>query len=147
MLKTWLSKGGIDMYKVGEKAEFSKTISESDVYSFAGISGDMNPIHIDEIAAQNSFAGHRIVHGALLNGFISTVIGMKLPGPGTIYMEQCSQFVKPVYINDTVKAVVEIIEIINGQKGILKLDTKVFNQYDDEVVRGHAIIKAPEKGE
>lgn len=135
------------MYKIGEKAEFSKTISESDVYSFAGISGDMNPIHIDEVCARNSFAGHRIVHGALLNGFISTVIGMKLPGYGTIYMEQCSQFVKPVYINDTVKAVVEIVEIINASKRILKLDTKVFNQDEEMVVRGYAIVKAPERGE
>lgn len=84
-------------YKIGEKAEFCKTISESDVYLFAGIIGDMNPMHINAVEAAQSFAHKRIVHGALVNGMISTVIGMRLPGPGTIYMEQDSKFVKPVF--------------------------------------------------
>lgn len=66
-------------YSVGDKAEFCKTISESDVYLFAGITGDFNPIHIDAVEAACSFAKKRIVHGALVNGMISTVIGMKLP--------------------------------------------------------------------
>ena len=135
------------MYKIGEKAEFSKTISESDVYLFAGISGDMNPIHINSVEAKKSFIGDRIAHGALISGFISTVIGMYLPGPGTIYMEQDSKFVKPVYIGDTVKAVVEIAEILNESKRILKLETNVYNQDNDIVITGYAIIKAPKRGE
>lgn len=103
-------------YTVGETAEFSKTISESDVYLFAGITGDMNPVHIDEIEAAQCFTKKRIVHGALVSGMVSTVIGMKLPGSGTIYMEQDSKFIKPVYIGDTVKAAVEVQEILNEKK-------------------------------
>lgn len=130
--------------QVGEKAEFSKTISESDVYLFAGITGDMNPLHIDKVKASNSFAKQRIVHGALLGGMISTVIGMKLPGYGTVYMEQDSKFLKPVYIGDTVKAVVEIKEIVNEVKRIVKLNTYVLNQNDELVLDGYAVVKMPE---
>ena len=130
-------------YKIGDRAEFCKTISESDVYMFAGITGDMNPVHIDERAAVQSFAKKRIVHGALVRGMISTVIGMKLPGPGTIYMEQDSRFIKPVYLGDTIRAAVEVEEILNEKKGILKLSTVVSNQEDEIVLTGFAVVKIP----
>ncbi len=128
-------------YKIGEKAQFSKTISESDVYLFAGITGDLNPIHIDCLEAQKSFAGKRIAHGALVSGLISNVIGMKMPGPGTVYMEQDSKFVRPVFIGDTVRAEVELAEVLNGEKGILKLGTRVYNQDNDMVLDGFAVVK------
>ncbi len=131
-------------FSIGEKAEFSKTISESDVYLFAGITGDMNPLHINKIKAAQSFAKRRIVHGALLSGMISSVIGMELPGCGTVYMEQDSKFLKPVFIGDTVKAVVEIKDILNEEKGIIKLNTYVFNQNDEMVLDGYAVVKTPE---
>lgn len=127
--------------EVGNKAEFGKTISESDVYMFAGITGDMNPIHINSIEAEKSFVGKRIVHGALVSGLISSVIGMQLPGPGTIYMEQNSKFVKPVFFGDTVVAKVEVSEILNLEKGIIRLSTKVYNQNGELVVDGYAIVK------
>ena len=130
--------------QIGTKAEFSKTISEGDVYLFAGITGDMNPVHIDDLEAEKSFAGERIVHGALISGLISGVIGMKLPGPGTIYMEQDSRYVKPVFIGDTVRAAVEVAEVLNEKKRIIKLDTKVYNQNYDVVVEGYAVVKAAE---
>lgn len=133
-------------YRIGDKAEFSKTISESDVYLFAGITGDMNPVHINETEAAKSFAKRRIVHGALLSGMVSTVIGMKLPGPGTIYMEQDSRFIKPVFLGDTVKATVEIREILNEMKGILRLDTVVFNQDNEIVLTGFAVVMVPKEG-
>jgi len=126
---------------IGDVAEFSKTIAESDIYLFAGITGDMNPIHINQVEAQNSFAGNRIAHGALISGMISTVIGMKLPGPGTVYMEQNSKFVRPVFIGDTIRAVVEVAEILNEIKGILKLNTIVYNQKEEIVLNGFAIVK------
>lgn len=132
----------MDRNQIGTRAEFSKTISESDVYLFAGITGDMNPVHIDDLEAGKSFAGKRIVHGALISGLISGVIGMKMPGPGTIYMEQDSRYMKPVFIGDTVRAAVEIVEILNEKKGILKLDTKVYNQNNDVVMDGYAVVKA-----
>lgn len=135
---------GKNKYRIGDKAEFSKTISESDVYMFAGITGDMNPIHINAVEAARCFAHKRIVHGALVNGMVSAVIGMRLPGPGTIYMEQNSKFIKPVFLGDTVRAVVEIQEILNESKGILRLNTVVSNQRDEIVLTGFAVVRAPE---
>lgn len=136
----------IRCYKIGERAEFSKTVSESDVYLFAGITGDMNPIHINAVAAANSFAKERIVHGALINAILLNVIGMKLPGPGTIYMEQNSKFIRPVYIGDTVTAEIKIEEIMNKEKGILKLKTSVMKQDNKVVLTGFAVVKIPEGG-
>ena len=102
--------------------------------------------HTGYIAAGNSSS--RIAHGSLISGMISAVIGMKLPGAGTVYLEQDSRFLKPVYIGDTVTAIVEVAEIINRTKGIVKLKTYVNNQDNECVVDGFAIIKAPfEKGE
>ena len=138
----WLK---MNCYQIGTRADFSKTISESDVYLFAGITGDMNPVHIDNLEAKKSFAGKRIVHGALISGLISGVIGMKLPGPGTIYMEQDAKYLKPVFIGDTVRATIEIVEILNEEKGIIKLDTKVFNQNNELVVDGFAVVKVTER--
>ena len=129
--------------KIGEKASLTKTISESDIYLFAGITGDFNPIHVDGVAAGKSFAHARIAHGALVSGMVSAVIGMKLPGAGAVYMEQDSKFLKPVYIGDTVTANVEVSEIINSPKRIVKLRTYVSNQHNELVVDGYAIVKAP----
>lgn len=133
---------------IGDKACFSKTISETDVYLFAGITGDFNPVHINSVIAGNSFARTRIAHGALVSGMISTVIGMQLPGPGTIYMEQDSKFLKPVCMGDTVTATVEVAEVVNEAKGIVRLRTYVSNQNNELVIDGYAIVKKPNtKGE
>jgi len=78
----------IDELHIGDTAEFTKTISESDIYLFAGVTGDLNPAHINESYANDTFFKTRIAHGMLLAGFISGVIGMKLPGPGSIYIRQ-----------------------------------------------------------
>ena len=129
-------------YAAGMKETFSKTISESDIYMFAGITGDMNPVHINKEAG-NSFGGERIAHGILVAGFISCVTGMKLPGPGTIYLEQNCKFTKPVKIGDTVTAIVEVLEILNEEKKIIKLRTDVVNQDNDLVITGWAVVKAP----
>lgn len=130
-------------YQIGRVERFSKTLSESDVYMFAGITGDMNPIHINKESARNGACGERIAHGILVAGFISTVIGMKMPGPGTIYLEQNCKFLKPVKIGDTITAAVEVIEILNEQKKILKLRTEVENQEGELVITGWAVVKAP----
>lgn len=127
-------------YIVGQKDSFSKTISESDVYLFAGISGDFNSVHINECMAHNSKFGKRIVHGALLNSFISTVLGTKLPGEGTIYISQNSRFIKPVFIGDTITALVEIVQIDEG-KAVLK--TQITNQDNVLVVDGTANVLLP----
>ncbi len=130
-------------YVIGETAIFSKTISESDVYLFAGITGDFNPIHVDKVAAESSVFGERIVHGTLVAGLLSGVIGLKFPGPGTIYMQQDSRFLLPVKIGDTVTAKVTLSKIINEDKGILELLTEAFNQNQERVMEGKAVVKAP----
>ena len=127
--------------KKGDSASFCKTISEFDVYQFAGIVGDFNSIHINKLYADNSMFKARIAHGMLISSFISTVIGVKLPGEGTIYMEQDSKFLAPVKIGDTITAVVTVLEYINKDKGIVKLLTQVFNQDEKLVVDGYAIVK------
>ena len=130
-------------YIVGATAEVSKTISESDVYLFAGITGDFNPVHINKVSAEASIFGERVVHGALVSGLISTVIGMKLPGPGTVYVQQDSKYLKPVKIGDTITAVVTLKSVINREKGILELGTEAFNQKQEKVVEGRAVVMAP----
>lgn len=129
------------MIKIGEKEIFLKTITESDVYVFAGVSGDFNPVHINKEYAEQTVFKKQIVHGALLNSYISNVIGMKLPGTGTIYLEQNSKFVKPVYIGETISVCVEVQEVIKEKKGIHKLATTIINQNGEICVEGYAIVK------
>ena len=94
----------IEQIEVGDADEFTKTISESDIYLFAGVTGDLNPAHINETYAKDTFFKSRIAHGMLLAGFISAVIGMKLPGPGAIYIRQELKFLAPARIGDTITA-------------------------------------------
>lgn len=126
---------------IGQSANISKTISESDVYSFAGITGDFNGVHVNEIIAQKSIFGKRVAHGMLVGSLISAVLGTKLPGEGTIYLEQNLQFLKPVYFGDTVTATVTVSEILNEEKGIYKLETVIENQDGHMTHRGYAIVK------
>jgi len=130
-------------YNIGDSATVSKTISETDVYLFAGISGDFNPVHVNRVEANGSMFGKQIAHGFLVGSFISNIIGMKIPGPGSIYLEQNMKFIKPVFIGDTITAKVEVIEILNEKKNILKLLTVVKNHNDDIVIDGFAVVKAP----
>jgi 3-hydroxybutyryl-CoA dehydratase len=132
----------ISELKIGDSAEFSKTISEADVYLYAGVSGDLNPAHINEAYAQNTFFKTRIAHGMLSAGFISAVLGMQLPGPGTIYMRQELSFRAPVRIGDTVTARAEVIEI-NVEKNRVRLKTTCVNQEGTLVVDGEALVSPP----
>ena len=130
--------------KVGETAEIAKTVSEADVYSFAGITGDLNPAHINEEYAKKTFFKTRIAHGMLLGGFISAVIGTRLPGPGTIYISQELKFKAPVYFGDTVTAEVEIAEI-DTEKNRVALSTKCSNQNGTLLIDGMAVVSPPKK--
>ena len=128
-------------YQIGQSASFSKTIGECDVYAFAGITGDFNPLHVDEEKAKQLLFGKRIVHGMLTASFLSTVIAGFMPGPGTIYMEQDARFVKPVFLGDTITARVEIAELM--ERGRARLKTTVTNQHGELVVDGSALGKLP----
>jgi 3-hydroxybutyryl-CoA dehydratase len=125
--------------RVGDKASFTKTISESDVYAFAGITGDFNPIHVNqEFAAQSRFK-QRIAHGMLSASFISTVIGTELPGINTVYLSQEVKFTAPVYFGDTLTAEAEVLEK-REDKRIVMLKTTVMNQHGKVVVDGQAKV-------
>ena len=134
----------INEIKEGEKQSFTKTVSEADVYSFAGVTGDLNPAHINEAYAKKTFFKTRIAHGMLLGGFISAVIGTRLPGPGTIYISQDLNFKAPVLFGDTVTAEVEVSEI-NHEKNRVILDTKCTNQDGTLLVDGKAVVSPPKK--
>ena len=128
--------------KIGDTAEFAKTVSESDIYLYAGITGDFNPAHINEDYAKNTFFKTRIAHGMLSAGFISTVIGNELPGTGSIYVKQELRFLAPVRIGDTITAHVEVIEIMDG-KNRVRLKTVCVNQEGTQVLDGEAIVSPP----
>lgn len=132
----------IDEIRVGDTAAFSKTISESDVYLFAGITGDLNPAHINEEEASKSRFGGRIAHGMLVSGFISTVLGMYLPGPGTIYLSQEVKFTAPVKLGDTVTARAEVLELEPSKRKVT-LRTTVTRQDGVVAVEGQAVVLAP----
>jgi len=132
----------IEELKVGDRAEFSKTISETDVYLYAGITGDLNPAHINEEYGKKTFFKTRIAHGMLLGGLISGVLGNKLPGPGTIYIRQEMNFLAPVRFGDTITAVVEISEINQEQKRV-KAKTTCVNQEGTIVLEGEAVVSPP----
>lgn len=125
--------------KIGDFAEFTKTVAEYDVCGFAGITGDFNPAHIDEEYAKGTFFKKRIAHGMLSAGFISNVLGTKLPGAGSIYMKQDLAFLAPVYIGDTITARGEVLEL-NMEKNRVTLKTTCTNQDGKIVVDGTAVL-------
>ena len=132
----------IQEMKIGDSASTAKTISEADVYLFAGITGDHNPAHINEEASKKTAFGGRIAHGILSAGLISAVLAMKLPGPGTIYLGQELKFTKPVRFGDTVTATATVSEII-AEKNIVKLETVCTNQKGEVVIKGMATVMPP----
>ena len=125
---------------VGEKASLTKTITESDVIAFAELTGDRNDAHINIDEAKKNLFGRRVVHGMLVGSLISAVLGTRLPGKGTIYLEQDLRFLKPVFFDDTITAIVEVEELLNENKGIYKLKTYEKNQNDEVVTDGYAIV-------
>jgi len=131
-----------DEINIGDSASFTKTMSETDIYLFAGITGDLNPAHVDAVSAADGMFKQRIAHGMLSGSFISTVLAMKLPGPGTIYLGQELSFRGPVFIGDTITAKVECTEKLEPRKW-LKFKTTVTNQDGKLVVDGAATVIPP----
>lgn len=124
---------------VGDTASFTKTVSEGDIYGFAGITGDFNPMHVNAAYAEASRFERRIAHGVLCAGFISSVLGMQLPGPGAIYASQSLRFLRPVYIGDTITAEVEVAELIE-EKNRVRLATRCRNQDGEVVAEGESVL-------
>jgi 3-hydroxybutyryl-CoA dehydratase len=132
----------IDQLKVGDAAEFAKTVTETDIYLYAGITGDFNPAHVNEEYAKNTFFKTRIAHGMLTAGFISAIIANQLPGPGTIYLKQDLSFLAPVRIGDTITGRVEILELM-PEKNRVRLKTTCSNQYGVIVLTGEGLVSPP----
>ena len=130
-----------DELKVGMQEVFSRTITDTDLKLFAGVSGDTNPMHLNEEYAKTTPFGGCIVYGMLTASLISAVIGTKLPGPGCIYMNQTLRFTAPVRVGDTVYAVVRVKELIPEKTRAL-LQTQCFVK-DTMVIDGEALIKVP----
>lgn len=132
----------IQEIKIGDVAEFSKTITEYDVYTYAGVTGDFNPAHVNQVYAEQTFFKGRIAHGMLTAGLISTIMGTLLPGPGAIYMKQDLKFTAPVRFGDTITARAEVIEM-DTEKNRVRLSTVCTNQEGVKVIDGEALISPP----
>jgi 3-hydroxybutyryl-CoA dehydratase len=128
---------------VGMSASYTRTITDKDIRQFAEVSGDTNPVHLDEEFAASTRFKKRIAHGMLSGSYISTVVGTKLPGPGCLYVSQTLNFRAPVYIGDEVTATVTVTEL-NERRGYVTLST-VCSVGDTDVIRGEAMILVPKQ--
>ena len=129
------------MFKVGDSAEIAKVITEEDIFLFAGITGDRNPMHISKEFAAKSRFGERIAHGILTAGLISAVLGMKLPGPGCLLVSTTLTFLGPVKIGDEITARAEVVEMISEKR--MRLRTQCLNQRKEVVIDGETIMIPP----
>lgn len=133
-------------FKIGDTKSITKATSDDTVKIFAELTGDFNPLHVNEEFAQKSMFKRRLVHGAFSSGLISTVIGMKLPGPGALYLDQFCKFKKPVFIGDILTATATVVDKIVKEKAgkspmkLLILETVVTNQDNVVVTEGKATI-------
>jgi 3-hydroxybutyryl-CoA dehydratase len=123
----------------GQRASVTKTITDADIRTFADLTGDRNPLHVDDAYAARSRFGGRIAHGLLTAGLLSTVLGMHLPGPGGIYVSQTLRFKGPVRIGDAITATVEVVAYDAGRRR-LTLKTTCANQRGETVLDGEAIL-------
>lgn len=128
--------------KVGDQAYFAKTVTESDMMLFAGITGDLNQLPVNEEFAKRTHYGQRVAHGMLTAGFISNVIGMKLPGFGTVINKMKVNFTAPVFLGDTIEICVELVEIRAAENRVVFKAT-VINQHDKVVLQGSGEVTPP----
>jgi 3-hydroxybutyryl-CoA dehydratase len=129
-------------FKAGDSAEVSKTISEEDVRAFAELTGDRNPVHLDEEYAATTRFGRRIAHGMLGASLVSAVLANELPGRGSVYLSQTLRFTAPVFLGDTVTARVTV-KHVREDKPVVTLETVCTNQRGERVVEGEAVVLAP----
>jgi len=134
-----------DELEIGDEASFTKTITETDVYLFAAISGDFNPVHVDEEYAKQTPFGTRIAHGGVTESLIAPVLGTKLPGLGTIAVEISSRFKAPTFFGDTITAKASVVEKIATKRWI-KLRLSWTNQKGKVVAEGEAVVIPPRTG-
>lgn len=132
----------VDQIKVGDFETYARTITESDVYTFGGVTGDLNPAHTNEQESAKTMFKGRIAHGMLTASMVSTILGMYLPGPGTIFLSQETKFLKPVRFNDTITAKITATEV-NVEKNIVTFESECVNQNGEKVLVGKATVMPP----
>jgi 3-hydroxybutyryl-CoA dehydratase len=125
--------------KPGDKASRTQTISDEMIRAFADLTGDTNPVHLDDAYAAGTRFGRRIAHGMIAAGLISATLANDLPGPGTVYLSQTLQFKTPVYPGDTITATVEV-KTVRPDKPIVALITTCTNQDNKMVLEGEAVV-------
>ncbi len=128
--------------QIGEKASFTKTVTETDVYLFAGISGDFNPLHVDEEYAKSTQFKTRIAHGGLAASLLANILGMKLPGLGTVALEVTQKFRNPTYFGDTITVEVEVTKKVDRMK-IVEMNILWTNQRKEVVSKGTCKVLPP----
>lgn len=129
----------VEEMKIGDSASFSKTITEYDIYSIAGITGDFNPAHINTMYASDTPFAKRIAHGVLAVSLISGVLGTRLPGPGMIIVKQVCDFKRPVFVGDTITATVKVVKKDEAQNRVW-LNTCCTNQKGELVLDGEVVM-------
>jgi 3-hydroxybutyryl-CoA dehydratase len=127
--------------EVGASAEVSRTITDEDIRAFAEVSGDHNPVHLDDEYAAATRFGRRIAHGMLGASMLSAVIADRLPGRGAVYLSQSLRFTAPVYPGDTVTARVTV-KAVRADKPVVTLETVCENQHGQRVIEGEAVVLA-----
>jgi len=127
---------------VGQTYEKTFTITAELIERFAEVTGDHNPIHLNEDYAAKSIFKQRVAQGMLQAGLLSGILGFHFPGVGTIYLSQTLKFIKPVFINDQITLRLEILEIIS-EKNRVRLETRFSNQKGEAVISGEALVKPP----
>jgi len=134
----------ISEISIGDNASFTKTISETDIYLFAGISGDFNPMHVNEEFAKKTMFGRRIAHGAIATSLIAPVLGTMLPGLGTVAIDTSVRYKAPVYPGDTITATATVVEIFE-EKNRVRMELKWVNQGGTEVAIGEGTVMPPKE--
>jgi len=140
-MANFLNSIPIEEIEIGMSASYSQTVTDADIKAFAGISGDRNPVHLDECYAENSRYKKRIAHGLMTASYFSALFGTKIPGEGCVYVSQSLNFKRPIYIGDTVIATVEVVKIdLKKNRVFFKTTCKVKNKI---VTDGDAEIYIP----
>lgn len=128
---------------VGQRAELVRTVSIDDFKAFAILSGDSNPVHTDQAFAATTRFGQVIAPGLLIGSFISAAIANDLPGPGSIYMSQTLNFLRPVHAGERLRILIEVAEIL--REGVCRLITTAENAAGELVIEGEAVVKFPKR--
>lgn len=143
-VRDWTDQIGktIDQIRIGDSAKFGKTLTEADVYQFAGILGNFNPLYVNIEFAAKTPLKKRVVPTMLVAGLVSKILGTQLPGNGTVHVSQDMEFLKPVFIGDTIEAKI-VVTSIDGKRCRVSFDVTCINQDSEVVATGETVVMPP----